>query len=189
MPISLKFALGTISLCLLTASSVNLPVFADAIPDFFLVQNTDNASEQLTKENIQNVLNMMETARKQADVEGVLKHIAPFAHSTVTTEIDDDLIVLTLDGTAEHRDFLTEIYQTIDNRSILNKQMDIRLSPDGQMAIVVIQEEREYMTEDGENFLSESVDTLRFGLVNGQPMVVSATLKGWLAPIPSSNGN
>ncbi len=179
-----RSSLGILSLCLLTALSVHLPVFADSIQDTLRVQNTDSVSGQLTEESIKNALAMMEKAREQKDVKMVLKYIAPFAYSTVITEVDNTVITINLNGELEHQEFLSNTYQKIKNRKILDRRVDIRILDDGQMGIAVVREEKEYTTENGDNFLSQSVDTLRFGLVNGQPMVVSTTLKGWLAPTP-----
>ena len=130
------------------------------------------------------MIDSIERARKDDDIEGVLQHVAPFIHSTVSVELERQSITFGLDGLDEHRAYLSETYELIKNRNILDRKTDIRVSQDGKMAIVVIYEEIEYITDEGDNILTESFDTLRFGMVNGQPMVVSATLKGWLAPTP-----
>ncbi|MGK7943164.1 MAG: hypothetical protein AB4058_01690 [Microcystaceae cyanobacterium] len=187
MNISLRTSLSIISLGLITLSSLNIPLLANPVPPSLISQNTKAKSETLTKAEIQTIIDSIEKARKEDDVDGVLKHVAPFIHSRVSVELEKQTIIFELDGLAEHRQYLSETYDFIENRKILDRQVDIRIAQDGQMAVALIYEEVEYITDEGGSILTESVDTLRFGLVNGQPMVVSATLKGWLAPTPSQS--
>lgn len=185
MTLSLPSTLSIASLCLLTLTSLNSPILANTEHPSVIAQNMTTSSQKFTEESIKNVLTMMEKAREQKNPEDVLKYIAPFAYSIVTVDVNNNTIILTLEGIEEHRDFLSETYGDIKDRKILNRQVDVRLSTDQQMGIAVIQEQIEYVTPKGDKFLSSSVNTLRFGLVNGQPMVVSATLKGWLSPTMS----
>ncbi|MGK7933100.1 MAG: hypothetical protein AB4041_16940 [Microcystaceae cyanobacterium] len=178
----LRTSLSLISLCFLTNFSLNIPLLANPVAPSLIAQAVKAETDTLTKEGIQTVLDSVETARKANDVEGILKHLAPFIHSTVSVELERQTVIFSLDGLTEHQAYLTETYEFIETRKILDRRVDIRISQDGKMGIVVIYEEIEYTTDEGANILTESVDTLRFGLVNGEPMVVSATLKGWLSP-------
>jgi hypothetical protein len=141
------------------------------------------STEGLTANNIQQVLDALAVAREQEDVEAMLQRLAPFTTSVVTVERDDVSTTLTLDGIEDHRAFLVHTYEKSENRETLAEQVFIDVVND-QLAIVRDYRFRNFETPDDGSFFMSSETIMRFGWVNGKPMITSMTIDGWIAQRP-----
>lgn len=172
------FAFCIINFCVAEIAAIATPIEQP------VAQADTEKSNQLTEESIRKVLAGLQAAVEKKDVEGVLKFMAPFATSEVTVESDGVTVNANLYGKDEHRGFLEKTYPTIQNRRTISNRVDMRISPDGQLGTATIFRVREYTTQNGGRFLSQGTDTIRFAMVDNQPMVVSTTLTGWVAQRP-----
>jgi hypothetical protein len=148
-------------------------------------QLSEESTGQLTAENISQVLTQIQQAGEQQDIEAILEHVAPFAHSEVSLTTGNTILTTTINGIEEHRNLLSQSYDRYTNRQTLNQEVDISVSADGEYAIANVYRLREVTNKQGTRLLSGSINTLRFGMVNERPTVVSATLEGWLSERPA----
>ncbi|WP_036484088.1 hypothetical protein [Myxosarcina sp. GI1] len=149
-------------------------------------QPIEEATGQLTAENIRQVLTQIQDAGEQENVDEILEHVAPFAHSEVSLNMGNTLLTTTVVGIEEHRNLLTQSYNRFKNRKTLEQKVDISVSTDGEFGIATVYRLREVTNQEGTRLLSGSINTLRFGMVNEKPTIVSATLEGWLSERPST---
>ncbi|HHP7232943.1 MAG TPA: hypothetical protein ACFCUY_19075 [Xenococcaceae cyanobacterium] len=140
---------------------------------------------RLTEANIRQVLTLIQTAGNQQDIAEILQYVAPFAHSEISLNLGNSILTTSVNGTEEHRNLLAQTYNKFKERNTINEKVDILVSADGEFAIATVYRIREVTDEQGKQFISGSVNTLRFGMVNEQPMIVSAALEGWLSERPS----
>lgn len=171
-------AAGVINVCVAEIPAIAMPVEQP------IAQADTKKSNQITEADIRKVLAEMQVAIEKKDLEGILKFIAPFAYSEVTVESGSGKMTVNLEGKDDHRILLTEAGSQIQKRRTIRNRTDIRISPDGELGTATIFRVREYTTQNGRRFLSAGTDTLRFAMFGKQPMVVSATLQGWLAERP-----
>lgn len=171
---------GMLAVSVINGCVIAIPAiaFSQPQPSAQLVAQTSN---QLSEENIQQVLAAIQTAQEQEDVEGILKFLAPFVTSEITVESDDSTLTFILEGQAEHRELLKKTNALIDDRESLNQQIKIRITADGQLGIATISTVKEIDTENGEQLYTGSNDTIRFAWIDNQPKIISMTIKGWLA--------
>ena len=144
------------------------------------------SSNQLTEENIRNVLGLMQSAQNQENLEGLLKYVAPFVSSEITINGDSGSTTIILDGIETHRALLKDLFARIVSREVLSQKVKIRLSDDNTVGIATIYTVKAIKTEDGKNIIASDVDTLRFAWLNNQPTVVSLQSKGWFSEAPAS---
>lgn len=147
---------------------------------------TEESTGQLTAENIGQVLTQIQEAGDQQNVEAILEHVAPFAHSEVSLNMGNTILSTTVVGIEEHRNLLSQSYNRFSDRQTLNQEVDISVSADGEYGIATVFRLREVTSPEGTRLLSGSINTLRFGMVDRRPTIVSATLEGWLAERPST---
>ncbi|MGV2829465.1 hypothetical protein [Myxosarcina sp. GI1(2024)] len=147
---------------------------------------TKESTGQLTAENIGRVLTQIQEAGDQQNVEAILEYLAPFAHSEVSLNMGNTILTTTVNGIEEHRNLLAQSYNRFSDRQTLNQEVDISVSADGEYGIATVYRLREVTSQEGTRLLSGSINTLRFGMVNQRPTIVSATLEGWLSERPST---
>lgn len=175
-----KSVQGLFAVCAINFGVAEIPVLAAPVEQP-VAQAVTRKSNQITEEDIREVLKEIQAAREREDIEGVLKFIAPFAHSEVTVESDGGTLTVNLDGKDEHRAVFAKMNAQIQERRDINNRTAITISPDGELGTATIFRVREYITQNGTRFLSAGTDTIRFALINNRPMVVSTTIRGWLA--------
>jgi hypothetical protein len=169
-------AIANPTLTSLQAQAQNLPQTAASSP----------ISNQLTEENIRNVLALMQSAQNKENLEDLLKYVAPFVSSEITINGDSGSTTIILDGIEKHRALLKDLFALIKSREVLSQKVKIRLSDDNTVGIATIYTVKAIKTEDGKNIIASDVDTLRFAWLNNQPTVVSLQSKGWFSEAPAS---
>ncbi|MBE9169096.1 hypothetical protein IQ238_16755, partial [Pleurocapsales cyanobacterium LEGE 06147] len=171
---------GVVAVCIAYGYVVAMP--AIALPklqsSIRLVAQTQG---QLSEENIRQTLEAIQKAQKAKDIEGVLQYVAPFVYSEVTVESNERTLTVNLAGKDEHRELLEKTFAQIQESKALNRQIEISVTPDGQMGTATISTVKEIATQDGRRFFSSSTDTIRFGWIDEHPEIVSMTIKGWLS--------
>lgn len=146
------------------------------------------AATPLTEADIQAVVDQLRTARDSKDVAGTLELIAPFAVTVVTVKSGDGNATMTnrLEGQEAHRQMLEQSFGAVQNRESLENYVTIALLGDN-FGIAEIYQMENFETPEGEAFIAASETVLRLGRVDGQVLITSATVDGWIAARPSRN--
>jgi len=181
----LKFLVGSALVCGLIAAAFPLPIKAmPVVPPMAVAQ----ATAPLTEADIQAVVDQLRAARDSQDVEGTLELIAPFAVTVVTVESGDGnaTVMNRLEGLAAHRQMLEQSFGEVDNRESLENYVTITLIDDN-FGVAEIYQMENFETPEGEAFIAASQTVLRLGRVDGQVLITSAVVDGWIAARPSRN--
>lgn len=150
--------------------------------------NVAQATTSVTEANIQAVIDRLEAARNRRDVEGMLALIAPFAVTVVTVESGNGLSTVTtrLEGIDAHRQMLEQTFGQVQSQERLRGYVAIDVI-NGDFGIAKIYQMENLQTGEGEALIAASQTVLRFGRVNGQVLVTSATVDGWISARPTGN--
>jgi hypothetical protein len=169
----------------LTAGMIPLPVEAIPSPPPIGIAQ---ATTPLTEESVQAIVDQLQTARANGDVEGTLELIAPFAVTVVTVESGNGLSTVTsrVEGMAAHQQILEQSFNQVQNRESLENDVTINII-DENFAIAKIYQMENFETSGGEAWIAASQTVLRLGQVDGQVLVTSATVDGWISARPSQN--
>ncbi|GFE68859.1 hypothetical protein [Chroococcus sp. FPU101] len=176
---------GCLTFCLLNVSFPNLPIIASPLQSSNS-QMVAQATNKITEAAILKILEDLKAAREKEDIDGMLKYIAPFAYTEVTVQTDSGRLTVNVQGLEEHRDLLTKAAQFRNASTTLNESAEVDISTDGNFAIATLNTTDQITTSQGSTVLTSGTDILRFGMVNNQPMIVSATLNGWLSVLPAN---
>jgi hypothetical protein len=162
-----------------------MPLVAKAMPTT-LSMEVAQANVQLTPADIQTVVDRLQIARANQDVAGTLELIAPFAVTVVTVENGSGSTSITtrLEGMDAHRQMLEQSFGQVQSRDSLENYVTIRIVDDG-LGIAEIHQMETVETAAGEAWIAASQTVLRFGRVDGQVLVTSATVEGWIAARPA----
>lgn len=182
---SLKFFVSSAFAVGLTMATI--PVSAKAMQAASPV-TIAQAAAPLTEESIQTVVDQLQAARVSKDIEGTLALIAPFAVTVVTVRSGDGSATVTnrLEGLEAHRQMLGQSFSEVRNRESLENYVIINLIDDN-FGIAKIYQMENFETPKGEAFIVASQTVLRLSQVNGQVLITSATVDGWLAARPPQN--
>lgn len=132
----------------------------------------------ITVDEIQAINREVEAVIDRGDVEEILQYMAPFIISETITESANGFESVHIEGIEQHREMLTSFFneaeaEAIDTQTI-SQQETIRITPDGQLATVVISTISE-VTADDELRLTTTTDTIRFARLQGQIKVIAYT--------------
>lgn len=169
-----------LSLSLWGGAYLALPLPSSANP---IAQATNNANT-LSEEGVRQMMAKIEQAEQQEDIKALMSFLAPFIVSEITVTSDDQTVTRTLEGLSDHQNLLQQSYNRVAKREVLEKNTQIRLTEDGQLAIVKRRSLRDVTTEDKQKFISFSQDTIRVAMIGGQPKIVSISSEGWLEDRP-----
>ncbi|NMF84507.1 hypothetical protein [Nodosilinea sp. P-1105] len=178
-----KFIVCSALACCLTTASISLPVKAmSASPSVELAQ----AAAQMTEGNVQAVIDQLEAARANQDVERILDLIAPFAVTVVTIKAGSGLSTITthLEGIYAHQRILEQSFRQVQSRESLENYITIDIIDDN-FGIAKIYQMENVETLEGEAWIAASQTVLRLGRVDGQVRITSATVDGWISARPS----
>ena len=169
----------------LTAGMIPLPVEATPSPPTMEIAQ---ATTMLTEESVQTIVDQLQAARANQDVEATLELIAPFAVTVVTVESGNGLSTVTtrLEGMDAHRQMLEQSFSQVENRESLENYVTINVIND-DFGIAEIYQMENFETSGGEAWIAASQTVLRLGRVDGQVMVTSATVNGWISARPAQN--
>ena len=102
----------------------------------------------------------------------------PFIVSETITESANGFESVHIEGIEQHREMLTSFFNEAEAEAIdtqpISQQETIRITPDGQLATVVISTISEVTTDD-ELRLTTTTDTIRFARLQGQIKVIAYT--------------
>ncbi|MFQ4135956.1 hypothetical protein PGN35_006505 [Nodosilinea sp. PGN35] len=176
-------AYSTLAFCLTTV----IPLSAKAMPIVPPVE-VSQATAQLTEADVQVVIDRLQTARNNRDVEGTLELIAPFAVTVVTVEAGNGLSTVTtrLEGMNDHRQMLEQTFSQVQTRESLRNYVTIDMIDDN-FGIAKIYQMENLATTAGDTWIAASQTVLRLGRVDGQVLVTSATVDGWISARPSQD--
>jgi len=181
----MRFKLLAYSALVFSLALTAIPSSVEAIP---VVSSTKvaQASTQITEANVQAVVNQLQAARVSEDIEGTLKLLAPFAVTDVTVQAGNGIttVITHLEGAAAHRQMLQQSFGQVQSRKILKNYVTINLVSD-DLGIAKIYQIENLETHDGKSFVSASETILRLGRVDGQVLITSATVEGWISERPS----
>lgn len=178
-----KLLQGFLTVCLIN-SVASLPALANPL-NSSNPQTVAQATNKLTEPAILKILEEMKIAQEKEDIPAMLKYIAPFTYTEVTVETTTGRITVNVLGTDEHRELLERAAQIRNSSRILAETVEVNVAENGDFAVAEVYTLREITTDQGARIITASNDTLRFGMINNQPMVVSANLNGWLSVIPT----
>lgn len=178
-------ALSVLAFGLATAA---MPLSVKAMPgaSSLLVAQTNT---QLTEESVEAVVSQLQAARANQDVEAFLELLAPFVVTVVTVEAGNGLSTVTtrLEGVDAHRQMLEQSFSQVQNRASLENDVTIDVI-DENFGIAKIYQMENFETSEGEEaWIAASQTVLRLGRVDGQVLVTSATVDGWIAARPPQN--
>ncbi|BAQ65469.1 hypothetical protein [Geminocystis sp. NIES-3709] len=172
---------------LITTQIVTISHVVKAAPINFNQQEkilTAQNTPQLTSEKITEIMASIENAEKSENLSQLLDFLTPYTFSTISTESDNTTIITTLEGKDEHEYYLSNSFKRVKEREYLNSYSSIKVTEDGQMALVTRIRATNITTEEGQNYLSLSTDKIRFALIDNQPKIVNIEVKGWLEQRP-----
>ncbi|MGF1518466.1 MAG: hypothetical protein ACFCVB_11760 [Nodosilinea sp.] len=114
--------------------------------------------------------------------------MAPFAVTVVTVEAGNGLSTITthLEGVEAHRQMLEQSFSQIQSWESLRNYVTIDIIDDN-FGIAKIYQMENFETAAGESWIAASQTVLRLGRVDGQVLVTSATVDGWIAARPSQD--
>lgn len=175
-------ACSALAFCL-TASSIPLPAKAIPAPS---TTEVAQAAAQLTEGDIQAVIAQLQAARSSEDVEGTLELIAPFAVTIMTVKTGNGLSTVTthLEGIEAHRRLLEQSFSQIQNRESLESYVTIEMIDDN-FGIAKIYQMENFEAIAGEAWIAASQTVLRLSRVEGQVLITSATVDGWISARPA----
>lgn len=185
MSIKSKFLVySALAFCVTTAA---IPLSAKAMPLAPTV-GIAQVTAQLTEENVQAVIDQLQAARNNRDVEGTLELMAPFAVTVVTVESGNGLSKITthLEGVDAHRRMLEQSFGQVQSRESLKNYVTIDIIDD-DFGLAKIYQMENFETSTGEAWIAASQTVLRLGRVNGQVLVTSATVDGWISARPAQD--
>ncbi|TVP65383.1 MAG: hypothetical protein EA342_14445 [Leptolyngbya sp. LCM1.Bin17] len=81
---------------------------------------------------------------------------------------------------------LEQTFDQVQGRDSLRNYVAIDIIDDN-FGIAKIYQMENFETSAGESLIAASQTVLRFGQVNGQVLVTSATVDGWISPRPTGN--
>lgn len=145
------------------------------------------ASDPLTEEKVQQTMAAIKKAESQDDIDTLMKFLVPYTVSEITVESQEKSITRSIEGLEAHRELLQKIFDRIKDRETLNEYSTIRITPDGQLAIVTRTNTEVLTTNDGKRFLSSGTDVFRIAWINNQAKVISIKSQGWIEERPPAS--
>jgi len=147
-------------------------------------QTVLSISGRLTEANVLATMKKLTQAEKQKDVASLVGMLAPYAVSEVTVENQGKKITQVLEGRGAHQELLEKTYANRTQEETLNERLKVRITPDGELAIVTRDSLEIFSTQEGQNLIGLSRDTIYFAWLDNQPKVISVKTEGWLEERP-----
>lgn len=178
-----KLLQGLLTISIVSGCIAEIPALA-AFAQPSLAQAPTQTPNQLSEADIRRVITDIRAAEQKKDVEGVVKFLAPFVSSEITTEGFDSSLTVTLEGKEDHRALLTKTFPRIRESKVIGNQTNVGITEGGQLGIANISSIKAITTQNGQRYFSISTDTIRFARINNQPTIVSMNIRGSLAARP-----
>lgn len=143
-----------------------------------------STSGRLTEANVLAMMEKLTQAEKQKDVATLVSILAPYAISEVTVESQGKKLTQAVEGRQAHQELLQKTYANRTREETLNERLKVRITPDGQLAIVTRDSLETFSTQGGQNLIGLSRDTIYFAWLDNQPKVIAVKTEGWLEERP-----
>ena len=169
----------------LTTAIIPVPVKAMPVASPLSIAQATN---RLTETNVRAVIDQLQTARANQNVDQTLALIAPFAVTVVTVQSGNGLSTITtrLEGTQAHRQLLEQSFGQVQIQESLENYVTIDIIND-DFGIAKIYQMEAVETAEGQAWMASSQTVLRLGRVDGRVLITSATVEGWISPRPTQN--
>lgn len=144
---------------------------AHPVPDFIKQSRTPTVRES----QIRNILNAMETAANQKDVDGIVKYMAPNIIIKMTLKLGTGSQQLSL-SRAQYQQYLQQGFETTQRYSSKYTNLKIKIAPNGKTgtAAYMLVEEATVKGLPG-TLVSTSQETIKFERIKGQILATAAT--------------
>ena len=155
---------------------------AHQVPDFIKQSRTPTVREnQISESQIRSILNAMETAANQKNVDGILKYMSPNITITITVQLGTGAQRLSLTR-EQYRQYLQQGFETTERRSGKYTNLKVQIAPNGQTATATytLVEEATLKGQPG-TFTSTSQETVKFERIKGQLLETAATSSSTIA--------
>jgi ketosteroid isomerase-like protein len=129
--------------------------------------------KKVTEAEISRVGKEIRQAIANEDIDGAIKHLAPFIYSEVQVRTEVGAETNYVSGIEAHRDLIAKAFDKVNETETLSEQNVIRVSDDGNVGMVTTIKLETTTTEDGQAMMIASVEETRFGYVGDQLMVIA----------------
>lgn len=150
---------------------------AHPVPDLIKQSRAPTVRNPIQENQIRSILNAMETAASQKNVDGILKYMAPQITINVTVQLGSGSQQISL-SREQYRQYLQQGFETTQRRSGNYTNLKIQIAPSGQTATATytLVEAATIKGQPG-TFVSTSQETVRFERIKGQLLETAATSK------------
>lgn len=147
------------------------PAIAHQVPAFI----KEFSGSRIRESEIRKILDAMETAASQKDVDGILKYMAPDITIRITVQLGGRAQQISL-SREQYRQYLQQGFETTEKRSGKYTNLKIQIAPNGQTATATytLVEEATLAGQPG-TLKSTSQETVKFARVQGQLLETAAT--------------
>ncbi len=144
---------------------------AHQVPDFIKQSRASGIRES----QIRKILDAMEAAASQKDVDGILKYMAPNITIKITVQLGTRAQHITLTR-EQYRQYLQQGFQTTQTRTGKYTKLKIQVAPNGKTATATytLVEEATLVGQPG-TFKSTTQETVKFEQIKGQILETAAT--------------
>lgn len=148
---------------------------AHQVPDFIKQPRRPVRESQIRESQIRSLLDAMETAASQKDVDGIVKYMAPNITIKITVQLGGRAQKINL-SREEYRQYLQQGFQSTQNRSGQYTNLNIQIAPNGQTATATytLLEEATLAGQPG-TLKSTSQETVKFERIKGQLLETAVT--------------
>lgn len=137
------------------------------------------ANAALSEEKILSIMEQIQRAEAEEDVEALMAFLAPFVVSQVSVDSGNQRTRRTIEGLGAHRNILQASYNRSRSTEQLSERMYVRFDDDGNIAIVTRYTMETANLTDNQRIISMGKDIIRFALVDGEPKIISVVTDGW----------
>ena len=166
-----------VSLLLGIASPVvwSTVAIAHQIPDFIKQSRTPVREGQIRESQIRNILDAMEAAASQKNVDGILKYMAPNIIIKITVQLGGQAQQINL-SREQYRQYLQQGFQSTQARRGKYTNLKIQIAPNGKTATATytLIEEATLNGQPG-TFQSTTQETVKFERIRGQLLETAVT--------------
>jgi hypothetical protein len=138
-----------------------------------LPESAENNSRKITKEAVQALVDGIKKAGEQRNVDEIVRYFAPFIYSQFTVKEGSVSQTFELNGREEHRLYLESRLKNVRESETVDEQVQIRLSPDEEMAFVHRTRTVSVTANDGQQMLVTSEAEVRLAMVEGKLQILS----------------
>jgi hypothetical protein len=140
--------------------------------------NSITSNRPIDEDEVRQAIKEMEDSSERQDVDGVMKFIAPFAHSEITSQTDTRSSTEYVEGLTQHRTVIAESIKRgkSQQRKMLRQRIRVQITADGTAALATLQTSTGFVSLDPKpkRYIALTEQTLRFGKINSKLMLTSS---------------